>query len=223
MVSFESTWLRHCSNDFRPVLHRRHIWVVFCHDHVHKSKEYFISKYPNVNFPAEQEKNDCFFFSDVLVIGENGQFATLKFIEIYINFKIFIFETYQVGFIKSFLFRCFRFCSDFAKFYHEVDNLKSILHKNRYFHDLVDKYIKEYLDKILAPKSLVSTIPNKDLVIVLLYFGNFSLQIRKRIICIMKRKFPYCNIWFVLQTKCKICHFLKIQRQSIVHTFRHCL
>ena len=98
-------------------------------------------------------------------------------------------------------------CSDFIKFHHEIDKLKSILYKNSYPRDLVDKCIKEFFDKILAPKPVVSTVPKKNLVIALPYLGKLSLQIRTRINRIMKNKLPYCNIRFVFQTKCKISNF----------------
>ena len=68
-------------------------------------------------------------------------------------------------------------CSDFIKFHHEIDKLKNILYKNSYPRDLVDKGIKEFLDKILAPKPVVSTVPKKNLVIALPYLGKLSLQI----------------------------------------------
>ena len=71
--------------------------------------------------------------------------------------------------------------SDFIKFHHEIYKLKSILYKNSYPRDLVDKCIKEILDKILAPKPVVSTVPKKNLVIALPYLGKLSLQIRTRI------------------------------------------
>ena len=82
-----------------------------------------------------------------------------------LQLQIFIPETYKLGLIKSLLFRCFSLCSDFINFHHEIDKLNSILHKNRYPHDSVDKCIKEFL---LARKPVVSTVPKKDLVITLL-------------------------------------------------------
>ena len=146
---------------------------------------------------------------------------------IYTNFKSFIPETYKIGLIKSLLFRCFSLCSDFIKFHHEIDKLKSILYKNSYPRDLVDKCIKEFLDKILAPKPLVSTVPKKNLVIGLPYLGKLSLQICLRINCIMKNKLPYCNIRFVFQTKCKISNFFTFKdkipsflRSGIVYKFQ---
>ena len=77
----------------------------------------------------------------------------------------FIPETYKIGLIKSLLFRCFSLCSDFIKFYHEIDKLKSILYENSCLRGLVDKCIKEFLDKILVPKPVIKTVPKKNLVI----------------------------------------------------------
>ena len=92
--------------------------------------------------------------------------------------------------------------------------MKSVLYKNSYPRDLVDKCIKKFLDKILAPKPVVSTIPKKDLVIALPYLGQLSLQICTRINCIMKNKLPCCNVPFVFQTKCKISNFLHSKTKS---------
>ena len=92
---------------------------------------------------------------------------------------------------------------------------------------MVDKCIKEFLDKIVAPKPVASTVPKKNLVKALPYLGKFSLQIRTRINCIMKTKLPFCNIRFVFQTKCKISNFYTFKdkipsflRSGIVYKFQ---
>ena len=162
MCSFESKWLRDCPNDFKPVLYRRYIDDIFSlfssPDHADKFKEYLSSKHPKINFSIEKEKD------------ENEKFVTSvyrkkTFSGVYTNFKSFVPETYKIGLVTSLLFRCFSLCSDFIKFHHEIDKLKSILYKSSYPLDLVDKCIKEFLDKILAPKPLVSTVPKNGLVL----------------------------------------------------------
>ena len=102
----------------------------------------------------------------------------------------------------------------FMSFHHEIDKLKSILYKNSYTHNLVDKSIKEFLDKILAPKSVVSAVPKKNLVIALPYLSKLCLQIRTGINRIMKNKLPYYNIRFVFQTTCKISNFFTFKDKS---------
>ena len=183
------------------------------------------SKHPNIKFSIEKEQDGFLPFLDINILHKNEKFGTnvyrkKTFSRVYTNFKSFIPETYKTGLIKSLLFRCFSLCSDFIKFHHEIDKLKSILYKNSYPRDLVDKCIKEFLDKILAPKPVVSTVPKKNLVIALPYLGKLSLQIRTRINRIIKNKLPYCNIQFVFQTKWKISNFftVKDEIQLILHS-----
>ena len=145
---------------------------------------------------------------------------------VYTNFKSFIPETYEIGLINSLLTRCFSLRSDFFKFHHESDILKSILYKHSYTRDLVDKCVKEILEKLLAPKIIVSTVSIRYLVIALPSLGKLSLQIRTRINWIMKNKLPYCNIAFVFQTMCKVINFFRFKnkipsflRSGIVYKF----
>ena len=179
-------------------------------NHADKFKEYLPSKHSNINFSIEKEKHGCLPFLDVNIFlkTRNLQLTSIEnktFCGVYTNFKCFIPETYKIGSIKSLFFWCFSLCSDVIKFYHEIDKLKRILYKNSF--DLVDKWIKQFLDKILAPKPVVSTVPKKDLLIALQLLGKLSLQIRTRINRTMKNKLPYYNIQFVFQTKCKISNF----------------
>ena len=110
MCSFESKWLRDCPNDFKPVFYRHYINDIFVlfffPDHADKFREYLPSKHPNINFSIEKEEDDRLPF-----LGSG----------VYTNFKSFIPETYKIGLIKSFLFQYFSLCSDFIKFYHEID------------------------------------------------------------------------------------------------------
>ena len=92
---------------------------------------------------------------------------------------------------------------------------------------MVDKCIKEFLDKMLAPKPVVSIVPKKNLVIALPYSDKLSLQISTRINRMIKNKLPYCNIRFVFQTKCKISNFFTFRdkissslRSGIVYKFQ---
>ena len=201
--------------NFKPVFYRRYIddiFVLFSSpDHADKFREYLSSKHPNIKFSIEKEEDGCLPFLDVNIFRENDKFATnvyrkKTFSGVYTNLRSFIPETFKTGLIKS-LFRFFSLWSDFIKFHHEIDKSKSILCKNSYPSHLVDKRIKELLDKILAPKPVVSTVAKKNLVIALPYLGKLSLQIHTRISRIMKNKLPYCNIRIVFQCKCKISNF----------------
>ena len=179
-------FLRDCPNDLKPMFYRRYIDDIFVlcssSDHADKFREYLSSKNPNIKFSIEKKEDGRLAFLDINTFRENDKFATNVYRKktlsgVYTNFKSFIPEAYKIGLIKSLLFRCFSLCSDFIKFHHEIDKLKSILYKNSYPRDLVDKCIKEFLDKILAPKPVLSTVLKNNLVIALLYLAKLSLQI----------------------------------------------
>ena len=92
---------------------------------------------------------------------------------------------------------------------------------------MIDKCIKEFSDKILAPKSVVSTVSKSDLQIALPYLGKFSFQIRLRINRIMKNKLLYCNVRLVFQTKCKNSNFFSFKdkipmflRSGVIYKFQ---
>ena len=200
--SFENKWLKDCPHSLKPVFYRRHvddIFVLFSSlDQAEMCKKYLSSRHPNINFSLEKE-NDCrLSFLDINIFRENGKsvptfYRKKTFSGVYTNFNSFIPETYKTGLIESLLFRCFNLCSDFVKFHHEINILKGILYKNSYPRDFVYKRIKNFLDKVLTQKVVVSTVPKKDLMIVLPYLGKLSLQIRTRINGVMKSKLPHCN------------------------------
>ena len=103
---------------------------------------------------------------------------------------------------------------DFVKFHHEINIIKSILYKNSYPRDFVDKCIKEFLNRVLTRKVVVSTVPKKDLMIVLPYLGKLSLQIRTRINLVMKSKLLHCNFRIVFQTKCKLINLFTFKDKT---------
>ena len=66
------------------------------------------------------------------IFREKGKFVInvywkKTFRGVYTNLSSFILETFKTGLIKSLSFRCFIFLSDFVKFSHKVNILKSIL------------------------------------------------------------------------------------------------
>ena len=127
-----------------------------------KFKKYLSSKHPNINLLLEKENDGRVSFLDINVFREKAKLVTnvyrkKTFSGVYINFESFIPET--TGLIKPLFFQCFNLCSDFVKFRHEIYILKCILYKNNYPCDFVDKCIKEFLDRELTWKVVVSTVP----------------------------------------------------------------
>ena len=147
-------------------------------DQAEKFKKYLSSKHPNINFSLQKKNHGRLSFLYINMFCEKWKFVTnvyrkKTFSGIYTNFINFIPENYKTGLAKSLLFRCFKLCSDFVKFHHKINILKSILHKKSYPRDFVDKCIKEILDRVLLRNVVVSTVPKKDLMIVLPYLAKF--------------------------------------------------
>ena len=101
------------------------------------------------------------------------------------------------------------------------------MHKNSYPRDFVNKGMKKSLDRVLIQKVAVSTVPKKDLMIVLPYLGKLSLQIRVRINRAMKNKLLYWNFRIAFQSKCKLINSFTFKdnipvflRSGIVYKFR---
>ena len=98
----------------------------------------------------------------VRVFREKGKFVTnvywkKTFRGVYTNLSSFILETFKTGLIKSLLFRCFIFLSDFVKFSHKVNILKSILITAKISSRAVSKpYLTHQSKYILAKRFPVS-------------------------------------------------------------------
>ena len=170
MCSFQNKWLKDCPHGLKPVFCRRYVDVIFVLfsslDHVEKFKKYSSSKHTNVNLPLEKENDGGLCFLDINIFREKGKFVTnvhwKKTLSCaYSNFNSFIPENYKTRLIKSLLFRCSSLCLDFKKFHHEINILKSIFYKDNYQIHFVSKCIKEFLDRVLTPETVVSTFSKK--------------------------------------------------------------
>ena len=131
MWNFESIWLLDCPNDFKHVHYRRYVDNIFAlfssPDHADRFKEYLSFKHPNINFSIEKENDDCLpFLDDTNIDLQLTSIEKRLYRKVYTNFKSLI------GLIILLLFRYLSLCSDFIKFYHEIDKLKSIFYRKSY-------------------------------------------------------------------------------------------
>ena len=141
--------------------------LFFTLDQAEEFQKYSSSKHHNINFTLKKENEGRLSFLDIDVFREKGKFVTTNvyrkktFSGVYTSLSSFIPETYKTGLFKSLLFRCLFL--DLLKFFHEINMLKSILYENSYPRDFVDKCIKEFLERLLTQKVIVSIVPKKRL------------------------------------------------------------
>ena len=113
----------------------------------------------------------------------------------------FILDTYKIGLVHNLLFRFFKICSSMENFHTEVEHLRRVFKCNKRPVNIIDQCIKKFLDKLYVPKQIVSTVPKKELLVVLPYLGTFSLNLRKRLYKAVSKSLPQCNIKVVFQSK----------------------
>ena len=97
----------------------------------------FNTCHPNMSFSFEQEVNGKLSFLDVEVSRQQGNFVTTgyrksTFSGVYTHFDSFLPTVYKVVLIYALAYQYFKICSDWTKFYEELDFLKHIFLKNGY-------------------------------------------------------------------------------------------
>ena len=135
------------------------IFILFRSAH-HLQKEYLNTKHANIKFTSEKEVNGSLPFLDVLISQNKKRFTTTvyhkpTFSGFYSNFNSFTADEYKHGLIFTFLFWIFLTSLDFCKFQEEVNNLKDVLKKKYFPHNLVNKCIKIFLNKPFSQKRII--------------------------------------------------------------------
>ena len=92
-------------------------------------------------------------------------------------------------------------------FHLEVQQLQQIFKCNNYPLGLIDQCVKTFLNKIYVPKKILVTVPKKDVLIVLPFLGQFSLNLRSSLCIYFKKTLPQCKIKVDFQSK---NHFSKL-------------
>ena len=187
----ETNWLDCCPLQFKPVYYKRYVDDVFLlfrsKTHVKKFLNYLNSRHKNIQFSYEEENNDVLPFLDVKVQRINNQFNTSiyrksTFSGVYLNYKSYLPKEYKHGLLFTLLFRAFTISSDYETFHQEIEKLKVIWCKNAFPCFIIDKCIRNFLDKLFVEKREIVQPPSKkEKTLVLPYLGNISLQLKRRL------------------------------------------
>ena len=113
--------------------------------------------------------------------------------------------------IFTLFFRIFLIVPDFSKFHEEVNYLKDVLKKNYFPTNLVDKYIKIFLNKQFSQKILEHTVPKKELFIVLPYLGMSSLCLRTHLQKSINSNMSFCKIKIIFKSSTRLANFFRFK------------
>lgn len=217
----EKKWLDDCPSEFKPVFYRRYVDDIFLlfrsSTDVEPFKTYMNSRHTNIRFTSEIEEDNKLSFLDVLISRDKDMFSTSvyrkpTFSGVFTNFLSFIPKSYKFSLIHTLLFRCYSLSSDFSKFHLEVENLKKILFKNGYSDSIVNFCIKRFLDKIYRPIPLPSyNVPKKQILFVLPFLGNSSLQTRSRLVKMFKKYLPCVELKIAFKSSMTIGSLFKFK------------
>ena len=84
-----------------------------------------------------------------------------------------IIKVYKVGMTYTLAYRCFKICSDWAKFHEELNFSKQVFLKNGYPLSFIDKCFKMVINKLVIKRAQVTTVEKKTLILSLPYLGDF--------------------------------------------------
>ena len=75
-----------------------------------------------------------------------------------------------------------------------MDKLKAIFENNGYFKGFVDFCIKKYVENFFIKKEVVLKASKKELICILPFIGNKSLQLRTRLVNSIESTLKVCKL-----------------------------
>ena len=150
-----------------------------------------------MNFETDDSNN--FPFSNVKITRKKKKrfvtsiFHKATFTGVFTNYDSFIFDTCKIGLFSPYtlLFRFFKICFIMKNVHIEIEHLRSIFKYNNYHVSIIDQCIKKFLDKFYVPK--------RELLVVLPFFGRFTLNLRKRLYKSVSKSLAQCESYFSVQ------------------------
>ena len=110
-----------------------------------------------LKFTFEKEKDHELPFLDTLVKRCNDSFVSSVYVKETnngdcLNYHSICPERYKTGVIKTLLFRAFHVCSNWDNFHIEVERIKQLLTNNNFPITIIDKTLKQFLNKKVPNK-----------------------------------------------------------------------
>ena len=106
--------------------------------------------------------------------------------------------------IFTLLRRAFKLRSNFELFHREIDKLKTIFKSNGYPTRFADPCMKKYLDNVFVRKEVVLKTSKKELICVIPFIGNKSLQLRTCLVNSTENNLKLCKLKDIFQSSCKL-------------------
>ena len=129
------------------------------------------------NFIVLFKFNEIPFFGILVKRCPNNTFVTSfyrkkTFTGLYTKWDSFTPRKYKINLIRTLTYRCYRICNSASLLQSTLDDLRRLLLKNVYPHGIITYNVNDVLNRNRnKPNSPVSTVPKKDIIILLPYLG----------------------------------------------------
>ena len=197
--------------------------------------DYLNSRHPNIKFTKEENINGVLPFLDVLISNRNSLKTSVyhksTFTGLLTNFKSFVPFDYKKRLVNTLLDRIFKINSSWVGFDIDVESLKSSLLRNLYPSRLIDKCVKDFLNKKLektgeSENKQETEVETESRYVTLPYIGDYS-KIAKTKIVKMFKTFCKPNVHInVVFTVCKLRSYFSTKdpvpscfKSNVVYSF----
>ena len=203
----EKKWLSECPNTFKPLLYKRYVddcFLLFDNaNHVTQFLDYLNSKHKNIKFTYELEENGSLPFLDVKVTRnekektETSVYRKPTFTGLGTNYNSFTPRLFKINAIKTLLYRCYHFSSNWNIFNEEIKFLTQFFQNNKYPLNIVENCISKFLNDIFTPKPENETVQDKIYYVKLPFYGYLSYTVRRKLNQLLKIHLPDAKFRFI--------------------------
>ena len=216
MCHFEEKWVM--SGQVCPSFWYRYVDDTFTmfenKDTANGFLQYLNSRHNSIKFTIEFEQDNEIPFLDILVKRcPNNTFVTSiyrkkTFTGLYTKWDSFTPRKYKINLIRTLTYRCYRICSSASLLQSALGDLRKLLLQNGYPQGIITYNINDVLNRNRnKPRSPVSTVPKKDIIILLPYLGLQSNQISQRLKSCVYNFYSFVNLKIIFQNNCRIKSF----------------
>ena len=196
MCQFEEKWVMNSS--IRPAIWFRYVDDTFTlfdnKESAVKFLDYLNSRHDHIKFTIEFEQHSEIPFLDIVIKRHhNNSFSTSiyrkkTFTGLYTKWDSFTPRKYKINLIRTLTYRCFRICSSASLLQSALNDVKKLLSRNGYPPGIVTYNMNDVINRHQnRPKDPITTVPKKEIFIVLPYLGFQSKVIKQQLkSCIYK-------------------------------------
>ena len=144
--------------DIKPFMYARYVDDCFLVVHSYANLSLLKRKFESesvIKFTFEKEKDSELSFLDTLIRRCNDSFVSSVYVKETnngdcLNYNSICPDRYKTGVIKTLLHRAFHICSNWDNFHTEVERVKQLLTNNNFPINIIDRTLKEFLDKMVT-------------------------------------------------------------------------